>query len=211
MISEQISFRDLRGGVTFLWSLLLTAGYLRIVDEGMTGNYQLKLTNYEVQVGFENMIRRWFDTDSNAFNDFVIALLGCDVDALNACMTQIAEESFSFFDVTGRTPENFYHGFVLGMLVQLKDRFFITSNRESGLGRYDVMLEPKDHIKDDAFILEFKVKQSGHEQSLEDTLKRAKAQIVAKDYASELVKRGIEKDRIHTFGIVFDHKHVLIG
>lgn len=210
-INEQISFRDLRGGVTFLWSLLLTAGYLKIVGEEPTGVYQLQLTNYEVQLGFENMIRRWFDTDSGAFNDFVIALLACDIDALNACMTQMAEESFSFFDATGRTPENFYHGFVLGMLVQLKDRFFISSNRESGYGRYDVMLEPKNPRHDDAYILEFKVRQPGREATLEETLHNAKLQITAKAYDRELVKRGIEKRRIHALGIVFDQKKVLIG
>ena len=123
----------------------------------------------------------------------------------------MAEESFSFFDATGRTPENFYHGFVLGMLVQLKDRFFISSNRESGYGRYDVMLEPKNPRHDDAYILEFKVRQPGREATLEETLHNAKLQITAKAYDRELVKRGIEKRRIHALGIVFDQKKVLIG
>lgn len=194
-----------------IWQLLVSIGYLKIVSKAPSGAYQLQLTNIEVQLGFENMIRCWFDTGSGALSDFVIALLACDIDALNACMTQMAEERFSFFDATGRTPENFYHGFVLGMLVQLKDRFIISSNRESGYGRYDVMLEPKNPRHDDAYILEFKVRQPGREATLEETLHNAKLQITAKAYDRELVKRGIEKRRIHALGIVFDQKKVLIG
>ena len=122
--------------------------------------------------------------------------------------------SFSYFDTgsdaSGEEPERFYHGFVLGLLVELQNRYQFRSNRESGFGRYDVMIEPKDQ-NGDAYILEFKVKNKRKEANLEETLAAAKKQIEEKQYAAELISRGIAEERIHSYGFVFEGKQVLIG
>ena len=128
---------------------------------------------------------------------------------------RVARDTFSYFD-TGRKPseeepERFYHGFVLGLMVDLQDRYVITSNRESGFGRYDVMLEPKRPKEDDAIILEFKVHDPEDEGTLQDTVQAALRQIEKKQYAAALVSRGIAPERIRSYGFVFQGKRVLIG
>lgn len=207
-LSESIVFQDLRSNTSSLWSLLLASGYLKIAGTAANQNYHLALTNREVREMFEGLIRRWFDDDNDSYADFVDTLLSNDVWAMNETMNTLTQSVFSFFDTNAEQPEKFYHGFVLGLLVTLKDRFIITSNRESGFGRYDVVLEPRDKAKDEAFILEFKIHRTG---TLEDSLKLAHEQIRTKNYATDLLNRGIPKDRIRAYGLVFDGKKVLIG
>lgn len=129
-------------------------------------------------------------------------------------MNEVALNSFSFFDTgnkpAGEDPERFYHGFMLGIVVDLKEDYIITSNRESGFGRYDVMLEPRNP-KDDAIILEFKVFNPKKEKSLEETVQSALHQIEEKQYAAQLAARGIPKERIRSYGFAFRGKEVLIG
>lgn len=207
-LSESIVFQDLKSNTSSLWSLLLASGYLKIAGTAANQNYHLALTNREVREMFEGLIRRWFDDDNDSYADFVDTLLSGDVWAMNETMNALTQSVFSFFDTNAEQPEKFYHGFVLGLLVTLKDRFIITSNRESGFGRYDVVLEPRDKAKDEAFILEFKIHRTG---TLEDSLKLAHEQIRTKNYATDLLNRGIPKDRIRAYGLVFDGKKVLIG
>lgn len=162
---------------------------------------------------FEKMIKQWFKA-SPSYNSFVTALLADDTDAMNQYMNRVSEEIFSSFD-TGRKksssvePERFYHGFVLGLIVELKNRYIITSNRESGFGRYDVMLEPKNK-QDNAIIIEFKVFNPRKDKSIEDTAQAALQQIEDKDYASVLISRGVEEERIHKYGFAFEGKTILI-
>lgn len=209
-VSDYVSFKDLQGGAVPIWSLLLAGGYIKAVGQKDDDVCELELTNYEVKVGFEAMISHWFDNKDETLDDFIQALLAGDTDAMTEYLQRISTDSFSFFDVKSHEPENFYHGFVLGMLVRLKNRYFITSNRESGLGRYDVMLEPKDK-SDYAYVLEFKSRQPRKEKTLRETLANAQAQILSKQYSSELLKRGIPISRIRTYGVVFDGKQVLVG
>lgn len=207
-LSESIVFQDLKSSTSSLWSLLLASGYLKIAGTDDNQSYRLALTNREVRVMFETLIRRWFDDDSDSYADFVDALLSDDLWAMNETLNNLTQSVFSFFDTHEVQPEKFYHGFVLGLLVTLKDRFIITSNRESGFGRYDVVLEPRNKTKDDAYILEFKVHRTG---TLEESLKVAHEQIRTKNYAADLLHRGVPKDRIRAYGLVFEGKKVLVG
>ncbi len=160
------------------------------------------------------MIRKWFTRSGTVYNGFIRALLQDDVKSMNAYMNRVALATFSYFD-SGKNPsmesqpERFYHGFVLGLTVELADRYIITSNRESGFGRYDVMMEPKNGI-DNAVIMEFKVKDSGEEKSLENTADAALKQIEERRYETDLESRGFPGDRIRKYGFAFEGKEVLI-
>lgn len=222
-IDEQIVYNQLDDNETAIWSLLLASGYLKVlsyenygdVPEGSLPEYELTLTNLEVKVMFYNMVRGWFQRSDADYNDFIKAMLLDDLDAMNEYMNRVAMNIFSYFDTgkrpSGEEPERFYHGFVLGLMVELQDRYTITSNRESGFGRYDVVLEPKNPAENDAIILEFKVFNRRREKSLEDTVQAALKQIEEKQYAAELTAKGIAKDNICQYGFAFEGKEVLIG
>lgn len=221
-IDEQIIYGELDIDERAIWSLLLASGYLKVKGYRVVTSefgewrpeYELSLTNFEVRVMFRNMVQSWFGRSASDYNGFIKALLQDDPEAMNAYMNRIALETFSYFD-TGKgperqaDPERFYHGFVLGLMVELTDRYVITSNRESGYGRYDVMLRPRSK-DDDAVILEFKVRSAGKEHSLEDTAQRALTQIEEKEYAEGLIAEGIPAGRIRKYGFAFEGKNVFI-
>ena len=234
-IDEQIVFNQLNTGKNAIWSLLLASGYLKAVDteyDDETGcfYYYLALTNWEVRIMFQRMIRDWFWEEGDSYNDFIKALLADDVKAMNFYMNKVALQTFSFFDSgkkpSEEEPERFYHGFVLGLMVELADKYVLTSNREkckasyACLGRYDVMLEPKtvrgDGVKTggreaDAIIIEFKVQDASEEMELSDTVASALEQIEEQNYEAGLIARGIPKERIRKYGFAFCGKKVLIG
>ena len=220
-IDEQIVFDQLDDNMTAIWSLLLSSGYLKINQApkdaaASNQNYHLSLTNHEVDVMFRRMIDGWFKKYTPNYNAFVKALLADDVRAMNHYINRIALETFSFFD-TGKVPsasaepERFYHGFVLGLMVDLQDNYHITSNRESGFGRYDIMLEPVEIGQSDAIILEFKVIDSESEADLNATVNNALEQIRHKQYDAQLLARGFRPDQIRAYGFAFQGKQVLIG
>ncbi len=213
-IDEEIVFDLLDKNENAIWSLLLTSGYLKVIN--IAGDiYELELTNYEVLKMFANMIDSWFGEGYGDYNDFIKSLLNEDVEEMNEYMNQIAEIMFSSFaggkKPSARTaPERFYHGFVLGLLVDLAGRYEVTSNRESGFGRYDVMLKPLNQ-KDNAIIIEFKIFNPKKEKSLEETVHAALNQIGEKKYEQVLICNGIGKERIRKYGFAFKGKKVLIG
>ncbi len=217
-IDEQIIFSQLSGNRNAIWSLLLASGYLKVVNAVFSSagkpTYQLALTNYEVKCMFETMIQSWF-AQTEDFGEFVNAMFAGDEDAMNDYMNEVALNTFSYFDsgkdrAGRRHPERFYHGFVLGLMVDKADSYMVKSNRESGYGRYDVVMEPKD-TKNVAVIMEFKVlNQKAGEESLEDTAKNALKQIEEKKYDADLLQRGISAENILKFGFAFEGEKCLI-
>ena len=219
---EQIVFNQLGKNKNAIWSLLMASGYLKpdMVEyrgESMEPWYHLAITNLETRSMFYNMFKGWFDDSDSNYNAFVEALLKGSLKEMNVYMNDVALATFSNFDTgnhpSERTqPERFFHGFVLGLLVELRDIYEVKSNRESGYGRYDVMLIPKNNDKKyNAIILEFKVFDSYDESTLEETVQSALKQIEEKNYDAELLARGIEKERIRHYGFAFEGKHVLIS
>lgn len=221
-VDEQIVYNQLDDNEDAIWSLLLASGYLKVLkyeklnvdDENQESRYELTLTNFEVKNMFRTMVRGWFKGTAGDYNDFVKSLLRGDLEAMNAYMNRVAFRTFSYFDtgnsIFGEETERFYHGFVLGLIVDLDGEYRITSNRESGFGRYDVMLEAKDQQKD-SFILEFKVHNKKKENTLEDTVEAALKQIEEKQYEAELISRGVKREKIRKYGFAFEGKNVLIG
>ena len=222
-VDEQIIYDQLDEDENAVWSLLLAGGYLKVVSidnadisESLEEEkYELALTNHEVRRMFAKMIRGWFKNTAEVYSEFIKALLQDDVKKMNIFMNKVALNTFSAFDSGNRPsqaaePERFYHGFVLGMVVDLADRYSVKSNRESGYGRYDVMIEPHDR-KEKAFLFEFKVldRDSG-EAALEDTAASALAQLEEKRYETELIEDGIAPENIRKYGFAFEGKRCLI-
>ena len=223
-INEQIVFSELDYSEDAVWSLMLASGYLKVVSaEPLVGNrrkarkYTLALTNLEIQFMFEDMILRWFSPAKHETNEFIRALISGDIESMNEYMNDVALNTFSSFDSgkhnsERKAPENFFHGFVLGLMVDQTENYIITSNRESGYGRYDIMLEPidKTNEKYPGIVIEFKVINPRKESSLEETVEAALKQIEEKNYDAELINRGVKEENIHHYGFAFRGKEVLI-
>ncbi len=222
-IEEEIVFNQLNRKPGAVWSLMLASGYLKVLEiiEAETepgqerSRYKLGIANLEVEIMFKSLIQEWFSEAQVEYKGFVKALLMDDIEAMHDYMNEVAQEVFGSFD-TGRRaskksqPERFYHGFVLGLLVELQGKYRVRSNRESGFGRYDVMLEPIETSMD-GIIMEFKVRREKSEACLEDTVTAALRQIEEKHYEQELISRGVCAERIRKYGFAFEEKTVLIG
>ena len=218
---EQIVYNQLDHNENAIWSLLLASGYLRVEDvdyRGITREpwYNLSITNIETLSMFMNMFRGWFTSSDAKYGDFIKALVENDLDAMNYYMNKISMATFSYFDVGSGNkesvePERFYHGFVLGLMAEQMENFEIRSNRESGFGRYDIMMIPHDPVKNPAIIIEFKVCSRTNKETLEDAVQSALQQIIDKNYETELLAQGIPKEKIRHYGFAFEGKKVLIG
>lgn len=218
---EQIVFEQIHQNENAIWSLLVASGYLKVEDVDYRGIlrepwYQLQITNLETLSMFQTMFRGWFENPMANYGSFVKALMSGDIEAMNYYMNKVALATFSYFDVgSGSTetmePERFYHGFVLGLMAEQMEDFEVRSNRESGFGRYDIMMIPHDPVKNQAIIIEFKVCSRTRKETLEDAVQSALQQITDKKYEAELLAQGIPKERIRHYGFAFEGKKVLIG
>lgn len=218
VLDEQVVFGQLDDNESAVWSLLLASGYLKTADYKLNQKgkkeYALKIVNFEVLRMFEDLIANWFSSCCAAYNDFIKAVLANDVKTMNAYMNQITVSIISHFD-SGKKPsdktepERFFHGLVLGLMAELGDKYTISSNRESGFGRYDVLFEPRSDM-DDGIIFEFKVFDAEEEAGLADTVRKAIEQVIDKKYAAVLESKGVAKSKIRIYGFAFQGKNVQI-
>ena len=224
IIDEQIVFSELDYSEDAVWSLMLASGYLKVISSEelnlvreSENEYELAITNREILFMFRKMILRWFTPAKMETNEFIKALINGDVESMNAYMNKVTLKTISYFDSgnspSDEEPERFFHGLVLGLMVDQTENYIITSNRESGYGRYDIMLEPidKSNEKQPGIVIEFKVINPKKEKTLEETVEAALNQIEDKGYDAELIKGGVKKENIHHYGFAFKGKNVLIG
>ena len=224
IIDEQIVFSELDYSEDAVWSLMLASGYLKVISSEelnlireSDNEYELAITNREILFMFRKMILRWFTPAKRETNEFIKALINGDVESMNAYMNKVTLKTISYFDSgnspSDEEPERFFHGLVLGLMVDQTENYIITSNRESGYGRYDIMLEPIDKSNENlpCIVIEFKVINPKKEKTLEETVEAALKKIEDKGYDAELIKRGVKKENIHHYGFAFKGKKVLIG
>ncbi len=209
-IDEQVVFSQLADSPDAVWSLLLASGYLKCTDfeDGWHASRTLAVTNLETLYMLEKTVGGWFAQFQGPYGEFCRAMLAGDVEAMDAYLADVARETFSTFDTGVRAAESFYHGFVLGLVVDLRGRYLVESNRESGFGRFDVALVPCDPSRDPGIVLEFKTCSKG--QTLEQACADALAQISGKHYAAGLIARGVPAECILSFGIAFQGKETLV-
>ena len=176
-----------------IWGLMLGTGYLKVVEvvDLVDEIYKVKIPNYEIKILFQDIVRSWFNDKvvGNDLRSILKDLVELNLSEFEKKFRVLVREMFSYMDVGENTAENFYHAFVLGMLVGLKDTYYVNSNRESGFGRYDIMLEPRDK-NGNSFIIEFKVADDFEDETIEEVLTSAKKQIEEKKYESNLRERG---------------------
>ena len=215
-INEHITFQYLDGDENSLWSLLLAVGYIKADNVKKCGEItecDVSVTNQEVMEMFRYEILAMFENGNAVYHDFVEALLSHRTEELTDILMDISYTSMSYFDVgrrpSERAPENFYHGLVLGLIVSLRDRYRIVSNRESGRGRYDIAMYPLSE-GEDAFIIEFKVCDEKEDGTLEKAAENALRQIEEKRYDADLLAAGIAEEHIYKLGIAFAGKDVAV-
>ncbi|MGL5381253.1 AAA family ATPase [Clostridium sp.] len=211
-INEDVVMQDIMLGKENLWSFLLLSGYLKVVHKNFNNDtglydYKLQIPNKEIKILYRSIIDKWFKEAEGRsdYNTIIQALILGDVKSFTKVLKRYVLESFSYFDVSGKNPERVYHAFVLGIMVSLTGTYEVLSNRESGLGRYDVCLIPKNKEKL-GYIFEFKRYDEEDEETIEETLEEALQQIEDKKYDIELTKRGVKN--ISKIAIVFNGKIV---
>ena len=211
-IDENIVMADIERDENNIWSFLLMSGYLKVVGkrrEGKEFYYSLKIPNLEVESMYEKFVRDWQSESyiSSEYNEMLKALVNFDFKVFKLIFSRYVRESFSYFDISGKMPEKVYHAFTLGLLVSLSRTHQVLSNRESGYGRYDIMIIPKDITKI-GIIIEFKKYYEEYGETIEELIEEARNQIEDKKYETELLNRGITN--IKKLVIVFKGKEVFV-
>jgi hypothetical protein len=212
IIDENIVMGDIEKSSDNLWSFLLFTGYLKVISKeriGIRDYYKLSIPNLEVTTLYYGLIETWFkDTITKENYDVMLnSLVNGDIKIFGKLLKQFVLKSISYFDVGGYEGEKVYHAFVLGMLISLNDSHEVISNRESGYGRYDVMIIPKD-VSKLGIVIEFKKLDPDDDETLEETADMALKQIKEKKYSTTLEDRGVKN--IKEIGIVFKGKELYI-
>lgn len=212
-IDENIIMADIEANENNVWSFLLLSGYLKVVNKIRKEDeiyYEVAIPNVEVKHMYNKIIKDWASESyvSSEYNEMLKALINFDYEVFEEIFIDYVEKSLSYFDVSGEEPERVYHSFVLGMLVALNNTHYVLSNRESGYGRYDVMVIPKDITKP-GIIIEFKRARKNNKKTIEQLIEEAKKQIEDKKYETELLSRGITD--IKKLVIVFKGKEVSVN
>ena len=207
-IEENLDFENLENSTDAIWSLFYTAGYLKaeVIDYAKK-LYAATITNGETKNMFYSMVTKWFNTRYNYYQGFCKALLADDLDEMNEQINKLTLEVTSHYDMANQ-PESYYHGLFIGLMITLMDDFAVTSNRESGLGRYDVQILANDKSK--GILVELKKFGKG-DATLEDTVQRALEQMEINKYETELLKLGVKPENIYKYGFAFKDKEVLIA
>ena len=209
-IDDGIVFSTLEKSSESVWSLLLYSGYLTINTAPAYGvPCELKIPNIEVNELYKTMVLEWFTTtlSTRKYNILLQSLTTGDIETFSDLFQEFILSSASAFDIPFEESEKIYHVFVLGILVGLKDTYEVKSNRESGFGRYDVMLIPKNKT-DLGIVMEFKKIRPNEKIDLETAVILALKQIEDKKYAQELLDAGVTN--ILYLGLAFEGKNVLI-
>ncbi|AWI05480.1 AAA family ATPase [Clostridium drakei] len=212
VIDDTIVMAEVEDSNQNIWSFLLLSGYLKAVrTELIRGrlNCELEIPNEEVHIFYENLIIKWFQETmtSQKYELMLNILITGEIDIFAGIFKQFVINNLSYFDVSGTEPEKVYHAFVLGMLISLSENYEVKSNKESGYGRYDVMLVPKDIYKI-GIVMEFKKIDDFLSTTIEEATKAALKQIADMKYVDELVNRGIKN--IIKLAIVFKGKEVQV-
>ena len=188
-----------------LWELLLFSGYLTIEEKIDQKNYILRLPNKEVKELFKDSFLEKYFGRGNKLSDLMEALTENRIEDYEESLQEILLTSVSYND-TKKGNEAFYHGLIMGMGLYLEGEYITKSNIESGLGRYDFLIEPKNKSKR-AFIMEFKSTDSV--EKLEEVSKEALKQIEGKKYDISLKQNGVKE--ITYIGIAFCGKEIKIS
>lgn len=210
VIDTDIIYPEVNGDPDMIYSFLLVAGYLRVKEIVSTINddpiCSLAIPNQEIKSVFEKEILNRYSAvfTGSLLRDFEMAIRTGDSSLLTQTLQKYLLQSASVYDTAN---ESFYHGAVFGMLAVMSDSYYITSNRESGEGRFDVQLEPRDKNQT-GYILEFKSQKGLDETKLEELAKEAVRQITDQQYYADMEYHGI-KD-IVLFGIAFSGKKVSV-
>jgi hypothetical protein len=206
-------FSEIEKNSETLWSFLLFGGYLKVTKQEMTVNdtliCELTIPNKEVRFVYRKFISSWLtdNLQSNELNTMLQSLIHGSVETFDEIFQKFVMNSMSYFDPIGNEPEKVYHAFVLGLLLQLSDTYSVKSNRESGYGRYDIMLIPKK-ISDNGIVIEFKKVSHYQKETLQTAAETALLQIKEKQYEAELRSMGITT--IYKYAVAFDGKEVLV-
>lgn len=210
IVDDHVVMKDVEDDEENLWGFLTLSGYLKSVNKELIRgkfNCELKIPNEEVSIFYENLIEKWFKESltSKKYAIMLNALVTGDVETFGGFFKNFVLNNISYFDVSGEEPEKVYHAFVLGMIVSLSDKYEVKSNKESGYGRYDVMLIPKDTSKL-GIIMEFKKIDDFMSKSIEKGIEEALNQIEENKYEAELKERNISN--ILKLAIVFKGKKI---
>ena len=212
IVDDHIVMKDVDEDEENIWSFLTMSGYLKpIKQELIRGKIKcdLKIPNEEVHIFYENLIEKWFKESltSQNYNTMLKALITKDIETFDEIFTEFIMRNMSYFDVSGKEPEKVYHAFVLGMIVSLNNEYEVKSNKESGYGRYDVMLIPRD-ASNLGIIIEFKRIKETNSKTIKTGIEEALKQIEENKYEAELIDRGVGD--ILKLAIVFKGKKVKI-